>query len=1140
MAQPSADHNAFLGHLALLNGFLTRAALDAALAAWQQDRSRPLGQVLVEQRSLRTEELHVLEALVEQHRRRPGGTLPLDATLAPPLGEGSLAPASLPAGVRYRPLRPHARGGLGEVFVALDEELQREVALKEIQARHADNPQSRQRFLLEAEVTGRLEHPGIVPVYGLGTNADGRPFYAMRFIKGNSLQDAIHHYHADKADPSKWALELRQLLGRFVAVCNAVAYAHSKGVLHRDLKPDNVMLGNYGETLVVDWGLAKTFGTLAPAFKPGEEVTPTGSVTLRLSGPESALTQAGHVLGTPAYMSPEQAAGQNAELTPASDVYALGATLYHLLTDRAPFVGDNAYAILEGVCRGQFPRPGEIATVPAVLEAVCLKAMALRPEQRYASAQELAEDVEHWLADEPVAAYPEPLRLRLARWRRRHPALVTGTVALAFTALVALGVGSLLVSREQRAKLAEQDKARQALNERVLAQVDTLLNANPQAVPPILDGLEPYREQVRPELRRVLEESRSVGHRTRAALALLPEDPSQLTFLRGRLLAADVEPEEMLLIRDRLAGHREALARELWGEVNRPDVKAETRFRALVALARFDPDNPHWAIAGTVAVGPLVTAEPVYVGVWSRGLRDVRSALLGPLGGVFRDRSRLAERRVAASVLQDYAADRPDVLADLLMDADPQQYAVLFPRLRPHRDKAVALMHAELQRQPAPTWTESRRDALAQRQANAAVTLLRLGEPERVWPLFRHTPYPDTRTHLLHRLAPFGVKARLVVERLEQETDVSARRALVLSLGEFNGQQLPVALRRRLLPRLLGWYRDNPDPGIHAAVDWLLRHGKEGPLPRPLDWGQAAALASRERQRPKGEPGALATGGTRWYVNGQGQTMVLFPGPVEFFMGSPKDEAGRMDYELLHRRRIGRSLALASKKVTVAQFKRFLKAHPEVKHIYIERYSPDEDGPIVNVTWYEAAQYCRWLSEQESVPEEQMVYPSVADIEKCKNGGTPLKLPRDHLSRTGYRLPTEAEWEHACRAGARSSRYYGSSEEMLGRYAWYLPNARDRAWPVGQKKPNDFGLFDMHGNTWDWCQESAWPYPPGKGGKPGEDEEDIRDVTDRLYRVLRGGAFDVPPRYVRSSYRFTYRPSDRSSSVGLRPARTYR
>src|SRR5262249_7865960 len=167
------------------------------------------------------------------------------------------------SGLRFRILRPHAKGGLGEVFVALDSELNREVALKEIQPRFADHPEARTRFLLEAEITGGLAHPGIVPVYGLGHYADGRPFYAMRFIQGDSLQDAITRLHQAEVpdrDPGERTLALRGLLGRFIDVCEAVAYAHSRGVLHRDLKPGNVMLGKFGETLVVDWGLAKTVG----------------------------------------------------------------------------------------------------------------------------------------------------------------------------------------------------------------------------------------------------------------------------------------------------------------------------------------------------------------------------------------------------------------------------------------------------------------------------------------------------------------------------------------------------------------------------------------------------------------------------------------------------------------------------------------------------------------------------------------------------------------------------------------------------------------------------------------------------------------------------------------------------------------
>jgi formylglycine-generating enzyme required for sulfatase activity len=395
------------------------------------------------------------------------------------------------------------------------------------------------------------------------------------------------------------------------------------------------------------------------------------------------------------------------------------------------------------------------------------------------------------------------------------------------------------------------------------------------------------------------------------------------------------------------------------------------------------------------------------------------------------------------------------------------------------------------------------------------------------WPLLRHCADPTARSYLVQRLAPLGIEAAAVAERLEVEPDVSARRALILALGEYGPEQLPEGLRNRLVPRLLEWYRDDPDPGIHGAVDWLLRHGREGPEKRKLDWGQAGELRQIDEER-KGK----AVEGRRWYVNGQGQTMVLIPGPVEFRMGSPAAEEGRTEYELLHRRRIGRCFALASKPVTVEEFQRFLKERPDVARMNIKQYSPGMDTPIIAVTWFEAAQYCNWLSEQEGIPEDQWCYPKHADI---KEG---MKLYPHYLQRTGYRLPTEAEWECACRAGAEASRSYGSPVELLPRYGWYLPNAQARTWPVGQKRPNDLGLFDMHGNVFQWCQESAWAYKPGAGGKPAEDEEDKRDITDKIGRVLRGGSL-YPPSDVRSAFRFNGRPSIRNNTVGLRPARTY-
>jgi tetratricopeptide (TPR) repeat protein/tRNA A-37 threonylcarbamoyl transferase component Bud32 len=363
---------------------------------------------------------------------------------------------------RFRVLRPHARGGLGVVSVALDEELHREVALKQILERQADNPTSRRRFLLEAEITGGLEHPGIVPVYGLGADAEGRPYYAMRFIQGDTLGDAIARFHADvslKTDPGRRALALQKLLRRFLDVCNAIDYAHARGVLHRDIKPANVIVGRHGETLVVDWGLAKVRGQ-ADAV-PSEE----RPLRTTLSSGDTG-TLAGSTLGTPAYMSPEQAKGDIEGLGAASDVYSLGATLYCLLTGRAPFEQADLTAVLRAVRRGEFPLPRRIdPSLDQALEAVCLKAMALAPENRYASARALAEDVEGFMADEPVTAWREPFARRVRRWTRRNRTAMTAAAVTAAAAVVGLATVAGVQTRANNKLTRSQAETQRALRQ---------------------------------------------------------------------------------------------------------------------------------------------------------------------------------------------------------------------------------------------------------------------------------------------------------------------------------------------------------------------------------------------------------------------------------------------------------------------------------------------------------------------------------------------------------------------------------------------------------------------------------------------------------------------------------------------------
>ncbi len=481
-----ADRNLLFGVLALQADLLTPDRFAEACSAWAARKHTPLADLLVERGWLSPADRADIEKFLQRKLARHGGDVKASlaevttdqvrqslAGLDDPDVRRSLTPP--PAGhvlvhttdyapqarERYTLSRLHATGGIGRVWLARDASLGRDVALKELRPERAGQPAVWGRFLREAQVTGQLEHPGIVPVYELGRRPDDQaPFYTMRFVRGRTLAEAARAYHERRQRREAGPLELRELLTALVGVCNAVAYAHSRGVLHRDLKPQNVVLGDYGEVMVLDWGLAKLAG------EPDGDADP---VTVEADGglPDDR-TVAGQVLGTPAYMAPEQAEGRPDLLDARTDVYGLGAVLYEILTGRPPFAGPDTTAVLRRVVH-EPPAPprSAVPATPPALEAVCLKALAKRPADRYGSAKELARDVECWLADEPVGAYPEPWPQRAGRWTRRHRTAVAAAVAVLAVGAAALAVGNLLLNR---ANVAIENQRREAEEQRRLAE----------------------------------------------------------------------------------------------------------------------------------------------------------------------------------------------------------------------------------------------------------------------------------------------------------------------------------------------------------------------------------------------------------------------------------------------------------------------------------------------------------------------------------------------------------------------------------------------------------------------------------------------------------------------------------------------
>ena len=403
---------------------------------------------------------------------------------------------------RHTVTRFLAEGGLGKVYVAQDDELQRAVVMKTLKEAEGENSEARYRFVQEAQVNSQLEHPNIVPIYQAGRGADGQPYYTMKYVRGQEYRELIQDYHQHRREGNVDALELRRLLTLFISTCQAVSYAHNRGVVHRDLKPENVAVGEFGELMVLDWGLAKVLD---------EPDTETSHAAVTVADEiDLGQTMQGRIMGTPGYMAPEQASGESDAIEPRTDVYSLGAMLFEILTGEAPHAllhnydpnqiqrwnrreshagtaadqesvsslasqhssgqHENTMKLLARVISDTVPAPSDIEpTVPRALEAICQRAMRLKIEDRYTTASDVAHDVERWLADEPVTVYAGSWNERLGRWMRKHRTKVQAIGAsFAIIALVAI-VSSILINNQRQLAVAaertaseEADKAKAA------------------------------------------------------------------------------------------------------------------------------------------------------------------------------------------------------------------------------------------------------------------------------------------------------------------------------------------------------------------------------------------------------------------------------------------------------------------------------------------------------------------------------------------------------------------------------------------------------------------------------------------------------------------------------------------------------
>ena len=601
-----------------------------------------------------------------------------------------------------------------------------------------------------------------------------------------------------------------------------------------------------------------------------------------------------------------------------------------------------------------------------------------------------------------------------------------------------------------------------------------LLEAKPEDVLGIVKQMGPYRWWLDPQLKESLAKTTDTAKRNHIRLALLPTDPSQVSELFEQLMQAP--PEEFGVIREGLAPYRTNLMPLLDRELDEINPSRQRQFRAACTLADFAPKR--------CAMGSSRKGCDRIAGIGKRVSHSLLASALHPVA------DQLFLPLVEMMQRDDLSSDRRQIISAIY-----QEYA----RTRPEGLQVVESQFEQQQRR-----VDGRRDNGAKGRAGIAALLAALGRGDRVWPLLQHSTDPTVRSYLIELLPESGVSFHEIERALELERDVSVRRGLILTLGQFELGRVVPADQSRVTRRLLDWFECDPDSGIHGACDWLLRR-----------WGFQEAIKIIEARLASDE----ISKDRNWFINKERLTFVIVRSPESLPVAPTPEKTSEPEEPKLA---VKYSFAISAKEISVEEFRRHRPDYAKGK----SWAPPTPEHPAKRVTWYEAAEYCNSLNADRS----QSSYVIDPDDE----AKTRVDLDKDWRSKFGYRLPTETEWEMACRAGTATSFSFGEGDsDLAARYAVFSSDARSRSRPttcaVGDRKPNGWGLFDMHGNVMEWCHEPL---------KSVEFETSDAKKAKELGRTwpVAGGSFNMGSDATASESR-NYVPGSGNAEVGFRIVR---